>query len=103
MSEELGVSVAEPKEDVKKKHYPMWNVVFYNDDFTPMDFVVDMLMAHYGHTETTASMIMYEVHTKGRGIAGSFTRDIAETKGSITAYYAKEAGHPLMVTIEPCE
>lgn len=77
----------------------LWDVVFINDDYTPMDFVVDMLMKHFRHNEDTATMIMLDVHQKGRGVAGTYVHDIAETKARMVMHYAQEAGHPLQTVI----
>jgi ATP-dependent Clp protease adaptor protein ClpS len=100
---ENDVITADPEEKVENKHYPKWNVILHDDDFTPMDFVVDMLMQHFGHAEDKAMAIMFIVHTRGKGIAGSYTRDIAETKAAIVMHHARGADHPLLASIEPTE
>lgn len=103
MSEQHESNVAEPIEDTKPKHYPMWNVVLINDDYTPMDFVVEALIKYFNHTMETATLIMFDVHTNGKGIAGTYTRDVAETKAVIVMDHARSEGHPLAAGIEPAE
>lgn len=100
---EDGVQTADPEEKEKPRHARLWHVVLLNDDFTPMDFVVDILMKHFALSEDAATAVMFDVHKKGKGIAGTYSRDVAETKGSMVVYEAREAGHPLAATIEPAE
>jgi ATP-dependent Clp protease adaptor protein ClpS len=79
----------------------LWCVVFWNDDYTTKWFVVHVLEHFFRMNETTATAFMMAVHQTGKGIAGVFTRDIAETKAAQVMAYAKEFGMPLMVTAEP--
>lgn len=89
------------KEEQKVDEPPKWKVVMHNDDFTPMDFVVDMLKQYFGHTMESATLIMLDVHEKGKGIAGVFgSRDIAETKVAQALYIAKKNDHPFLMTLE---
>lgn len=74
-------------------------VVFLNDDFTPMDFVTDVLIKHFGHNETTATQIMLQVEENGEGVAGIYPLDIAETKRMIVVEEARAEGHPLMLRL----
>lgn len=92
---ELGVKERNELDEPSK-----YAVVFYNDDYTPMDFVVGLLVKHFHHSEEAATFIMLDVHEKGKGVAGIFTRDIAETKAAFCAHEAKNSGHPLKVDIE---
>src|SRR4051794_23284590 len=72
-----------------------YRIVFYNDDYTTKWFVVDVLMNFFHMTEATATAFMLEVHETGRGVAGVYTRDIAETKAAEVMDYAKEWEMPL--------
>ena len=78
-------------------------VVFYNDDYTTKWFVVHVLEQFFHMTETTATAFMMAVHEHGKGVAGIYTRDIAETKATLIMDYAKEVQMPLKVTAEPDE
>ena len=78
-------------------------VVFYNDDYTTKWFVVHVLEQFFHMTETTATSFMMAVHKHGKGIAGVYTRDIAETKAARVMDCAQEFGMPLRVTAEPDE
>jgi len=87
--------------DKKKTDEPqMWQVVLHNDDYTPMDFVVDMLIQHFRHDMDTAVAIMLDVHEKGKGIAGIYSHDIAETKSAIVNRLAQDSEFPFLTTIE---
>lgn len=80
-----------------------WAVVFYNDDYTGRWFVVHVLEHFFHMNETTATTFMMAVHKQGKGVAGVYTRDIAETKAAHVTEYAREAGMPLQVLAEPDE
>lgn len=80
-----------------------WCVVFYNDDYTTKWFVVHVLQHFFRMDETTATAFMLAVHEQGKGIAGIYTRDVAETKAAQVMDYAREHGMPLRVTAEPDE
>jgi ATP-dependent Clp protease adaptor protein ClpS len=79
----------------------MWRVLLHNDDYTTQDFVVWVLetIFHKGHAEAFA--IMMSVHRSGLGVAGVFTKDVAETKVRATQRLAEEHEYPLLVTMEP--
>ena len=87
----------------KVKRPRRFSVLFHNDDYTTMEFVVSVLMKFFHKTETEATQIMLTVHHKGYAVAGTFTRDIAETKAAHVSSYAKQHGHPLKCTAEPAE
>lgn len=76
-------------------------VVFHNDDYTTMEFVVHVLMKFFKKSETESTHIMLNVHHKGYGVVDVFPRDIAETKASQVMEYARGHGHPLRVSAEP--
>lgn len=75
-------------------------VVLKNDDFTPMDFVVEILLQVFNLSEIRAFEIMLQVHNEGRGVAGVYSREIAETKVAIALNASRTAGHPFMCFVE---
>ena len=81
----------------------LWRVVFHNDDYTTKWFVVQVLQQFFRMSETSATALMMAIHAKGKGIAGIFSRDIAETKVDEVTRCAREFGMPLLVTAEPDE
>jgi ATP-dependent Clp protease adaptor protein ClpS len=95
-SYDLVVEEARPK----IKEPSLYRVVLINDDFTPMEFVVDILQSVFGMERTQATQVMLEVHTKGKGICGVFNYDIAETKVAQVAGIANQHQHPLLCTME---
>ena len=78
-----------------------YKCVMHNDDYTPMDFVVAVLVQVFHKPAEEAIMVMLDVHKKGKGIAGVYSKEIAETKKLKSAQYAAAAGHPFLITIEP--
>jgi ATP-dependent Clp protease adaptor protein ClpS len=94
--EELGLE--EKKQTKRPRRY---QVVFHNDDYTTMEFVVHALMKFFGKTGSEATHIMLNVHHRGYGIVDVFPRDVAETKATQVTEYARQHGHPLKVTAEP--
>ncbi|WP_369601858.1 ATP-dependent Clp protease adapter ClpS [Hahella sp. SMD15-11] len=92
------LKVAPAKPQVRKPS--MYKVVMMNDDYTPMDFVVEVLMRFFGMSESRATQVMLTVHTQGKAVCGVYTRDIAETKAMQVNQYASECEHPLMCEIE---
>jgi len=93
-----GLLVEEAKPRVKRP--PLFQVVLLNDDFTPMEFVVDVLERIFGLNRVTATRVMLEVHTRGKGECGVFTHEIAETKVAQVMTYARQHQHPLLCTME---
>ena len=81
----------------------MYRVVLHNDDYTPMDFVVNLLVRVFHKTAQEASATMMEVHKSKAGIAGVYTYDIAGTKKAQADQMAQEADFPLKVTVEEAE
>ena len=95
---ESGLAVQEARPKLKKP--PLYKVVMLNDDYTPMEFVVHVLETFFSLDRNAATRIMLEVHTRGKGICGVFTHEIAETKAAQVNTYARENQHPLLCTLE---
>lgn len=93
---DLAVEEAKPK----VKRPPLFRVVLINDDYTPMEFVVDILESVFGMERTRATQVMLEVHTKGKGICGVYEFGIAETKVAQVMGIAEQHQHPLLCTME---
>ena len=95
-----GVDTA-PRADERTENPRLWRVLLHNDDFTTQDFVVWVLetVFHMPHAEAFA--VMLHVHQAGVGVAGLFTRDVAETKVKATRQLAEQHEFPLLVTLEP--
>ncbi|MEM8817118.1 MAG: ATP-dependent Clp protease adapter ClpS [Pseudomonadota bacterium] len=93
---DLAVEEAKPK----LKEPPLYRVVLINDDYTPMEFVVEILQSVFGMERTQATQVMLEVHTKGKGVCGVYNFDIAETKVAQVMGIAKQHQHPLLCTME---
>ena len=98
--DQTGDAVKERVKD-KTQEPALYKVLLLNDDYTTMEFVVHVLMKFFHLDETAATSVMLNIHRKGYGVAGIFSRDIAETKASLVMDYAKEHGHPLKCTAEP--
>ena len=92
------VAVQESKPQLKRP--PMYKVMMLNDDYTPMDFVVEVLEGFFMMDREQATRVMLQVHTEGKALCGIYTRDIAETKAAQVNQYAKDSEHPLMCEIE---
>ncbi|OUU37761.1 MAG: ATP-dependent Clp protease adapter ClpS [Cellvibrionales bacterium TMED49] len=90
----------ETRPEVRKPK--MYQVVLLNDDFTPMEFVVELIEKFFNKSRDVATRIMLLVHTEGRGVCGVYTQDIAETKASVVSKYARQFEHPLLCQAEPC-
>jgi ATP-dependent Clp protease adaptor protein ClpS len=88
------------KPRAKSKRPEMFKVVLLNDDYTTMEFVVLVLQQVFNKTEPEAYRIMMQVHVKGRGVCGSYTYEIAETKVATVHEMARESSFPLRATIE---
>ena len=79
---------------------PLYTVVLLNDDFTPMDFVVHVLQKFFSMEPERATRIMLKVHMEGRGVCGTYSRDVAATKVAQVVAYARENQHPLACVME---
>ena len=93
-----GVAVQEAKPKVKRP--PLYNVVLLNDDYTPMEFVVHILEYFFLLSREKAVRVMLQVHTEGKGVCGTFSREIAETKVANVNDYSRENQHPLVCVME---
>ncbi|MGL4666374.1 MAG: ATP-dependent Clp protease adapter ClpS [Saezia sp.] len=82
------------------KSPPFYQVVMLNDDYTPMDFVVELLRVYFGKALEEATVIMLNIHHKGRGVCGVYPRDIAQTKVELVMSAAQSEQHPLQCIME---
>ena len=94
---DIAVQAAKPE----LKRPPMYCVVLMNDDYTPMDFVIEILKQYFALNLDQATQVMLTVHYEGKGVAGVYPRDIAETKANQVNNYARSQSHPLLCQIEP--
>lgn len=78
----------------------MFKVILLNDDYTPMEFVVDVLQRFFNMSQENATRIMLHVHTRGKGVCGLFSREIAETKVALVNEYSRKNQHPLKCVME---
>lgn len=93
-----GVLVAPSKPEVVPP--PLYQVLLLNDDYTPMDFVVAVLQNFFSMNLDQATQVMLHVHTRGRGICGTYTREVAETKVAQVNEFSRVNQHPLLCTME---
>ncbi len=93
-------SIAVQEAKPKLKRPPLYKVILNNDDYTPMEFVVQILEGFFSMKVEDATRIMLDVHKRGKGICGSFSREIAETKVAQVNNYSRENQHPLLCTME---
>lgn len=91
LDEKIKIKISEPK---------LWKVILLNDDATPMEFVIDILMNIFKHNMDTANTIMMQVHETGSGIAGTYSFEIAEAKAVEATNQARTNGHPLQIKLE---
>jgi ATP-dependent Clp protease adaptor protein ClpS len=96
-NDDVALEVARPR----LKRPPLYRVVLLNDDYTTMDFVIQVLTSVFHHSEEKAAQIMMHVHQKGAGICGIFTREIAESKVEQVVQLSQQNKHPLQCTMEP--
>ena len=87
----------------KLKKPPLYKVIIFNDDYTPMEFVVSLLGQIFGLGYDAATRIMLKVHTEGSAVCAVYIRDIAETKAQQVNQYARDNEHPLKCEIEPAD
>ena len=94
--DDLAVQEAKPK----LKRPPLYKVILLNDDFTPMDFVIEILMDFFAMPEQKATQVMLQIHTQGVGVCGTYSKDVAETKVYIVNEYSRVNQHPLLCSME---
>lgn len=88
----------EDKQELKPP--PMYKVVLHNDDYTPMDFVVEVLIKFFRMDQERATDTMLTIHYKGRAVCGIYSAEIAETKVAQVNHYSREHQHPLLCGME---
>lgn len=96
-----GLALQEARPELKRP--PLYKVVLINDDYTPMEFVVEVLETFFKMNREQATQVMLTVHTQGKGVCGIYTRDIAETKAAQVNQFARDHQHPLLCEIEASE
>ena len=84
----------------KVAHPSLYKAVLLNDDYTPMEFVIDILARFFNHNDEQATQIMLAVHTQGKGVCGTYTKDVAETKAMQVNQYSRQHKHPLLCEVE---
>ena len=92
IDEKIKIDITEPKR---------YKVIFLNDDKTPIEFVIELLMTVFRHTDETAKDITLKVHNDGSAVVGVYTFEIAEQKGVEATHLARQAGFPLQIKIDP--
>ncbi len=95
---QTGVAI---KDREKTEKPPKYKVLLHNDDYTTMDFVIEVLMKIFHRSRTDAIQIMLTVHHSGVGVCGIYTRDVAQTKVAKVIEAARQAGFPLLCSMEP--
>jgi ATP-dependent Clp protease adaptor protein ClpS len=100
LNDDLDSNSALQEATPKLKKPPLYKVLLLNDDYTPMDFVVQVLQVFFSMTTDKATEIMLHVHTRGVGVCGVYARDVAETKVAQVNQYSRENQHPLKCTLE---
>ena len=80
---------------------PRYKVLLLNDDYTTMEFVVLVLMQVFRHSQASATRVMLHIHNTGIGMAGVYSREVAETRVAQVETFSRDAGHPLQCTLEP--
>ena len=98
----MATDIAKPKtkEQIKFKKPQMFKVILFNDDFTPFNFVEQILMVIYNKTSEQSALIAQKIHQEGSEVVGVYPLEIAETKQAQTVYNAQKNGYPLLCEIE---
>ena len=102
-NEKLNVTEVITQEKIELKKPKLFKVILLNDDYTPMEYVVNLIKIVFRKNESEAVNIMLMVHKKGSGVCGIFTKEVAETKSRQINNFAKENEHPLVTDIEEVE
>ncbi|MDQ7016020.1 MAG: ATP-dependent Clp protease adapter ClpS [Gammaproteobacteria bacterium] len=97
-NDDFGAVVEQEKPKLKKP--PLFQVVLVNDDYTPMEFVVEVLESFFSMGREQATQVMLHVHTRGKGVCGVFSKDVAETKVAQVNRCAQDRQHPLLCEME---
>lgn len=92
--------ISEEKSHERLMPPSMYNVILNNDDYTPMEFVIDVLQQFFSYDIERATQLMLTVHYEGKAICGVFTAEVAETKVALINRYARENEYPLLCTLE---
>ena len=100
IQEQVGEAPQVEKRQPKLKRPPMYKVVLLNDDYTPMDFVVEVLARFFGMEATKAVQVMLQIHYQGKAVCGIYTYDVAETKVAQVNAFARSKHHPLLCSLE---
>ena len=98
LSNDHGLAIEEARPKLKKP--PLYRVILLNDDYTPMDFVVEILQKIFSMDQPNATRIMLLIHTEGKAVCGIYTYEIAETKVAQVTGLAQQHQHPLLCTME---
>ena len=98
---DLGILIKEKPPALQKPR--LFQVILLNDDYTPMEFVVELIEKFFNKNRQTATRIMLMIHNEGKGVCGIYTQDIAETKAALVNKYSMQHQHPLLCEVEPCD
>jgi len=101
LEEVIGQDLAAEEVEPALKKPRKYKVILLNDDYTPMEFVIEVLISFFRLNEDAATRVMLQVHTQGRGVCGVYTRDIAETRVAQVNDYSRSSQHPLLCSMEP--
>jgi ATP-dependent Clp protease adaptor protein ClpS len=100
-NEKESTTLADPESEVENAEPPKYAVLLLNDDYTTMEFVIEVLVRFFHKSSVEAHQIMLKVHKEGRGVAGIYSYEIAETKVSQVYSHAQSSGFPLRCAVEP--
>ncbi len=98
--QDAGHTIADKQTEKVLRPPSMYKVILNNDDYTPMEFVIDVLQKFFFYDTERATQLMLSVHHHGKVVCGVFSADVAETKVILVNYYARENEYPLLCTLE---